>query len=163
MYMSKLGPPCVPNAQRLASSSFLGTSTHNAQQQEGYYADCAAGCATLLLFAAVYEEAVKGCELEDCEEKAVVQFFVQEALKNSTNSYLAFVSGSGGEGEGGTGEPVVFFSKEEFAVRVEMYTETLEQVAQANAQLKDYYVSGAAVDRPYRPCHSCHCCCLTAS
>ena len=72
--------------------------------------------------------------MKDCGEKAVVQYFVQEALKNTTNSYLAFVSEQARS----------FSTKKDFAVRVEMYKETLQQVAQANAQLKDYFVSVAA-------------------
>ena len=99
--------------------SFKGCSTQSCQ-------DCLP-----LLRAAVLEAVTKNCELTDCVEKAAVQVYTQEALQNSTNAYLAFVSE----------QDTPLYSQKEFVDRVELFTETLEQVAQANAGLTDYYVS----------------------
>ena len=81
--------------------------------------------------AAVLEAATAGCELEDCEEKAVVLFYVEEALTNVTNAYLAF----------STVSDTVLYSEEDFEERASVFAETLQEVANLNANLTDYFVS----------------------
>ena len=75
--------------------------------------------------------ATEGCELEDCAEKAVVLFYVEEALSNVTNAYLAF----------STVSDTVLYSEEDFTERATVFAETLQEVANLNANLTDYFVS----------------------
>ena len=82
--------------------------------------------------AAVLEAATAGCELEDCAEKAVVLFYVDAALANVTNAYLAF----------STVSDTVLYSEEDFEERAAVFAETLQEVANLNANLTDYFVSG---------------------
>ena len=77
------------------------------------------------------EAATEGCELEDCEDKAVVLFYVQEALSNVTNAYLAF----------STASDTVLYSEDDFEERAAVFAETLQEVANLNANLTDYFVS----------------------
>ena len=86
---------------------------------------------SLVWHAAVLEAATAGCELEDCEEKAVVLFYVEEALSNVTNAYLAF----------STVSDTVLYSEEDFEERATVFAETLQEVANLNANLTDYFVS----------------------
>jgi hypothetical protein len=81
--------------------------------------------------AAVLEAATAGCELEDCAEKAVVLFYVDAALANVTNAYLAF----------STVSDTVLYSEEDFQERAAVFAETLQEVANLNANLTDYFVS----------------------
>ena len=81
--------------------------------------------------AALVEAATAGCELDDCTDKAVVAFFVQEALANVTNAYLAF----------STVSDTVLYSEEDFEERAAVFAETLQEVANLNANLTDYFVS----------------------
>ena len=75
--------------------------------------------------------ATAGCELEDCTEKAVVLFYVEEALANVTNAYLAF----------STVSDTALYSEEDFQERATVFAETLQEVANLNANLTDYFVS----------------------
>ena len=77
------------------------------------------------------EAATAGCELEDCAEKAVVLFYVDAALANVTNAYLAF----------STVSDTVLYSEEDFQERAAVFAETLQEVANLNANLTDYFVS----------------------
>ena len=86
---------------------------------------------SIVRHAAVLEAATAGCELEDCEEKAVVLFYVEEALSNVTNAYLAF----------STVSDTVLYSEEDFEERAAVFAETLQEVANLNANLTDYFVS----------------------
>jgi hypothetical protein len=79
----------------------------------------------------VLEAATAGCELEDCAEKAVVLFYVDAALANVTNAYLAF----------STVSDTVLYSEEDFEERAAVFAETLQEVANLNANLTDYFVS----------------------
>ena len=88
-------------------------------------------CVLCCVPAAVLEAATAGCELEDCEEKAVVLFYVEEALTNVTNAYLAF----------STVSDTVLYSEEDFEERAAVFAETLQDVANLNANLTDYFVS----------------------
>ena len=88
----------------------------------------------LVLCAAVLAAATEGCELEDCADKAVVLFYVQEALENVTNAYLAF----------STVSDTVLYSEEDFAERAATFADTLQEVANLNANLTDYFVREAA-------------------
>ena len=92
---------------------------------------CACPPACACLPAALLAAATEGCELEDCEEKAVVLFFVQEALANVTNAYLAF----------STVSETVLYSEEDFTERAAVFAETLQEVADLNAGLTDFFVS----------------------
>ena len=89
---------------------------------------------SVVVTAAVLAAATAGCELEDCAEKAVVLFYVEEALSNVTNAYLAF----------STVSDTVLYSEEDFTERATVFAETLQEVANLNANLTDYFVSGLA-------------------
>ena len=86
------------------------------------------------------EQVTKTCLLEDCEQKAAVVYFAQEALKNTTNAYLAYVAQQQQQQEE---EPVVFTSQLEFVQRAELFADTLQQVLEVNANLAGFYVSHA--------------------
>ena len=58
-------------------------------------------------------------------------FFVQEALANVTNAYLAF----------STVSETVLYSEEDFTERAAVFAETLQEVADLNAGLTDFFVS----------------------
>jgi hypothetical protein len=87
--------------------------------------------ALALLSAALVAAATAGCELDDCTDKAVVAFFVQEALTNVSNAYLAF----------STVSDTVLYSEKDFEERAAVFAETLQEVANLNANLTDYFVS----------------------
>ena len=59
-------------------------------------------------------------------------FYVEEALSNVTNAYLAF----------STVSDTVLYSEEDFTERATVFAETLQEVADRNANLTDYFVSG---------------------
>ena len=88
-----------------------------------------------VLRAAVLAVATEGCELEDCADKAVVLFYVQEALSNVTNAYLAF----------STVSDSVLYSEDDFQERAAVFAETLQEVANLNANLTDYFVREACL------------------
>ena len=81
----------------------------------------------------MFDAATEGCELEDCADKAVVLFYVQEALANVTNAYLAF----------STVSDTVLYSEEDFEERAATFADTLQEVANLNANLTDYFVREA--------------------
>ena len=91
--------------------------------------------APVTLRAAVLAAAIAGCELEDCTEKAVVLYYVNLAQANVTNAYLAFLKVSG----------TVLYSEEDFKNRTTLFAKTLQEVANLNADLTDYFVSGPSV------------------
>ena len=97
---------------------------------------CCHGCPQLP--AAVYQQAVQGCQLTNCSDKAAVLYFVQQALKNTTNAYLAYISQ----------EQRSFSTLQDFVQRADLFSATLVQVAQLNARLTDYFVSGSSSCRP---------------
>ena len=73
-----------------------------------------------------------------------MQYFVQQALKNTTNAYLAYV----------TQEPRSFSTPQDFAQRAQLFSATLVQVAKLNAGLTNYFVSegSRAAGRPASHC-----------
>ena len=89
-------------------------------------------CILARAVAAVFKQAIKGCTLlTDCAQKAVVAYFVQQALQNTTNAFLAFVGNQTRD----------FPSYQDFAARQQLYTSTLQQVASANAGLKNFFLT----------------------
>ena len=81
----------------------------------------------------------------------MVLFFVQEALANVTNAYLAF----------STVSETVLYSEEDFTERAAVFAETLQEVADLNAGLTDFFVSeGADVACP--ACSDASSACLPA-
>ena len=58
-------------------------------------------------------------------------FFVQQALQNTTNAFLAFVGNQTRD----------FPSYQDFAARQQLYTSTLQLVASANAGLKNFFLT----------------------
>lgn len=89
-------------------------------------------CICALPVAALFKQAITGCTLlSDCAQKAVVAYFVQQALQNTTNAFLAFVGNQTRD----------FPSYQDFAARQQLYTSTLQQVASANAGLKNFYLT----------------------
>ena len=81
--------------------------------------------------AAVVAAATQGCALADCSEKAVVAFFVQQALENTTNAYLAFA--------GNTSR--TYTSRQDFVARGQLFSATLQQVAALNTGLQDFFLT----------------------
>ena len=80
----------------------------------------------------MYQKAVKGCTLQaDCAQKAVVAFFVQQALQNTSNAFLAFAGNQTRD----------FTSHQDFVQRQQLFTATLQQVAAANAGLTDSFLT----------------------
>ena len=80
----------------------------------------------------MYQKAVKGCTLQaDCAQKAVVAFFVQQALQNTSNAFLAFAGNQTRD----------FTSHQDFVQRQQLFTATLQQVAAANAALTDSFLT----------------------
>ena len=75
--------------------------------------------------------ATQGCALADCSQKAVVAFFVQQALQNTSNAYLAFAGNVSR----------TYTSRHDFVVREQLFSATLQQVAALNAGLKDFYLT----------------------
>ena len=87
--------------------------------------------APAVVLAGILKAATKGCELDDCAYKAAVLIYVEDALANVTNAYLAF----------STVSDTVLYSERDFQERAAVFAETLQDVANLNANLTDYFVS----------------------
>ena len=58
-------------------------------------------------------------------------YFVQQALQNTSNAYLAFASNTSR----------TYTSHQDFAVRAQLFSATLQQVAALNSGLQDFFLT----------------------
>ena len=127
-------PPGIRNKPHHLTSGLAHPATSvNASLRSACNKDCCAIDSILARsVAALFKQATKGCTLlTDCAQKAVVAYFVQQALQNTTNAFLAFASNQSRE----------FPSYQDFAARQQLYASTLQQVESANAGLKDFFLT----------------------